>query len=210
MKPHVLLTLDLQTVLPDPSGQRDTPELDLTDLLDAAGIDPDTLRPATNAAPAASAAAADGVDGRPSAARPPPRPRAPRLRWTGPLDPATARNLLREAAVAAVTTMGPWRAVGVGRTVRTLPPWLRPLLDPVHRRCRGPDCDRPIPWTEAHHQHTWTDLGDTDVNQTIPLCKKHHDLVTTGGWHARFDPDTGIVTWTSRDGTVHHTRPPPR
>lgn len=49
----------------------------------------------------------------------------------------------------------------------TLPPWLRPLLDLVHAHCRGPDCDRRIPWTQAHHQHAWVQLGDTDVNQTI-------------------------------------------
>lgn len=183
VKPHVLLTVDLDTLLADDGTAGGGPELDLTDLLDAAGIDPallaaagidpSTLRPTTRPAGDHEAAHADTADGDGSAAAPPPaaspawprRPRTPRLRWTGPVDPSTARSLLREAAVTAVMTMGPWRTVAVGRTMRTLPAWLRPLLDLVHRRCRGPDCDRPIPWTESHHQQAWTDLGHTDVNQ---------------------------------------------
>lgn len=107
-------------------------------------------------------------------------------------------------------TLGPWRVVNVGRTARTLPAWLRPALEMIHRHCRGPDCDRPAVWTEAHHQTPWDAGADTDLNATIPLCKAHHDLVTTGAWNVAFDPDTGRCTWTAR----HHNRvlvthPPP-
>jgi hypothetical protein len=122
--------------------------------------------------------------------------RAPRLRFTGDLDPHQARHLALHAQVTAVLTMGPWRIVNVGRRHRTLPPWLRLLLQVAHPHCRGPDCDRPIVWTEAHHQHAWIDGGDTDLNTTLPLCKAHHDLITTGAWTAHLDPDTGTSTWT--------------
>jgi hypothetical protein len=128
--------------------------------------------------------------------------RAGRLRFTGDLPADRARHLALRAAVTVVLIMGPWRVVNVGRRHRTLPAWLRVLLDGVHRHCRGPDCDRPITWTQAHHQQAWDDHGDTDLNTTIPLCKAHHDLVTVGGWTARVDPDTGTVTWTNSSKSI--------
>lgn len=92
--------------------------------------------------------------------------------------------------------------------MRTLPAWLRAICHMVHSHCRGPDCDRPATWTQAHHQHPWDDGGDTDLNATIPLCKAHHDLVTTGRWQVAFDPDTGACTWTAGDGRTITTHPP--
>ncbi|HUH06733.1 MAG TPA: HNH endonuclease signature motif containing protein, partial [Egibacteraceae bacterium] len=98
--------------------------------------------------------------------------------------------------------------VNVGRTFRTLPSWLRGILQMMHRQCRGPDCDRPAAWTEAHHQHAWSDGGDTDLNTTIPLCKAHHDMVTSGQWNVTFDPDTGVCTWTGPQEQIILTNPP--
>ncbi len=133
--------------------------------------------------------------------------RSPRLRHTGPVSGATARRLARQAKISAVLTLGPWRVVNVGRAFRTLPSWLRAALEMVHRHCRGPDCDRPVTWAEAHHETAWEQGGDTDLNATVPLCKAHHDLVTAGGWRLAYDPDTAICTWTGPAGQVIHTHP---
>lgn len=134
----------------------------------------------------------------------------PRLRHGGDIAPATARRLAQRARITAVQTMGPWRAVNVGRTHRLLPSWLRGLMQMLHQTCRGPDCDRPATWTQAHHQTDWAAGGDTDLNQTVPACEGHHDLCTNGGWTVRLDPDTGICTWTGPDGQVIRTYPPTR
>lgn len=135
--------------------------------------------------------------------------RSPRLRFTGPTDPATVHRLARSATVSALATMGPWRAVSVGRSMRTLPPWLRHALVAFHGHCRGPDCDRPIPWTDSHHTHAWSDGGATDLNTTIPLCRAHHQKVTLGEWTLTYDCDTGTCTWTGPDGRTIITHPPP-
>lgn len=132
---------------------------------------------------------------------------AAELHRTGRVSPATIARLGLSAKLTPVLTMGPWRVVAVGRTHRTLPAWLRPMLQMLHRRCRGPDCDRPAAWTEAHHEDPFASGGDTDLNKTIPLCTAHHDLVTTGGWTVTLDLDTGICTWTSPDGRTIHTHP---
>jgi len=189
VRPHLLLTTDLAGLLADDTsrpaaaapGGDDGQDggVDLFDLLD-----PDR-------------AAADTA-------------RRPRLRWTGPIDPRRARQIaLDDAKVTAVLTMGPWRVTNVGRTMRTLPPWLRGMLEMVHRHCRGPDCDRPFAWTESHHQLAWDDGGHTALDETIPLCTAHHGLVTARRWTVTLDADTGRCTWTGPDGTTRTTRPPP-
>lgn len=80
----------------------------------------------------------------------------------------------------------------------------------LHRRCVGPDCDRPATWTDAHHIDEWhAHTGDTDLDRTVPLCSAHHQMVTTGGWHVDLDPTSRTTTWTSPTGNTIHTHPPP-
>ena len=125
---------------------------------------------------------------------------AAELRRHGRVSPATIARIGLDAKFTPVLTMGGYRVVAVGRTFRTVPPWLRPMLEMLHRVCRGPDCDRPAAWCEAAHVEDYAKGGNTDLNETVPLCKAHHNLVTYGGWTIDFDPDTGICTWTAPDG----------
>ena len=136
--------------------------------------------------------------------------RRPRLRYTGPASRRTMRRLADSAKVQLLATMGPWRAVSVGRAMRTLPSWLRAPLTGIHGHCRGPDCDRPVPWCDGHHVDAWTaDQGDTDLNRSTPLCRAHHQRVTLGEWSMTFDCDTGTCTWTGPHGQTITTHPPP-
>lgn len=136
--------------------------------------------------------------------------RTPRLDRAGPISPRVARRLLWEATVTCVVTMGPWRPVGVGRAQRALPSWLRAVLTALHHHCRGPDCDQPASWTttEAHHVTPWADDGPTELDNLLPLCTTHHEMVTVGGWTLTWDPDTGIADWTSPDGRTHRVAAP--
>ena len=133
---------------------------------------------------------------------------ATQLRRSGQVSAKTAARIGLDAKITPVFTMGGYRVVAVGRTFRTLPPWVRPLLEMLHRQCRGPDCDRPAAWCEAAHETDYAKGGNTDLNETLPLCKAHHDLVTYGGWTFDFDENTGIVTWTAPDGRTITTNPP--
>jgi hypothetical protein len=91
---------------------------------------------------------------------------------------------------------------------RTLPAWLRSVLIAMHRHCRGPDCDRPANWTQAHHGNPWSGNWITDLLQSLPLCVKHHKLIDEG-WDAQLDTTTGAVTWTSPTAKIILV-PPPR
>ena len=138
------------------------------------------------------------------------RPHPPRLARAGAISQQRAARLLWDAQITAVATMGPWRPVSVGRQQRTLPGWLRTVLQLLQPTCRGPDCDLPSRWCEVHHLDAWRDDGETDLLRSIPVCATHHDLIEHAGWRVALDPDTAACRWTSPDGRVLWTYPPPR
>jgi hypothetical protein len=48
--------------------------------------------------------------------------------------------------------------------------------------CVWPGCDRPSSWTNAHHVLHWAHGGDTDLENLVLLCHRHHWSVHEGGW----------------------------
>ena len=137
-------------------------------------------------------------------------------RHAGNVDPDQALRLAigEDTRLTPVLTLGPYRAVGVGRTRRGIPDWLREILQMLHRHCRGPYCDRKTTWSQADHTLPWADLGETTLDNLVPLCQgandSHHRLVTTGGWKYTADLDSGICTWTDPHGNTIRTHPPRR
>lgn len=133
--------------------------------------------------------------------------RQPRLRYAGPIAPDQARRIAEDARLTVVQTLGPWRPIEISRTHRTLPDWLRPLLQMLHTRCRGPDCDRPAAWAEVHHITPWVQSGVTDLLDSVPVCHAHHELLEHRKWTVALDPETGRCTWTGPLGQVRWTDP---
>jgi hypothetical protein len=221
-RPQVLLTIDLAALLGLPADHpaAGTTLAEVARLLD---IDPAELglspgdEPNTHRAGATGAPDAGGHGHRPAMPVHPPTPPRAAAFAVGPAagrtdrrgarfgsgieaDPVMVLGLLPSAVLMAVLTLGPWRVVNVGAKHRTLPAWLRAVLGALHRHCRGPDCDRPAAWTQAHHIAPWVERRTTDLNDSLPLCTAHHDLITTKGWNATLDHSTGVVTWTSSAG----------
>jgi hypothetical protein len=130
------------------------------------------------------------------------------LRYAGEIDISVAARLLHDAAFTPVLMWGPWRVVNVGRTMPTVPAWMRSILQMIWRRCPAPECDQPAAWSDDHHEIAWKDGGDTDLNKTAPPCRGHHTMITKGGWTLRVDRDTGICTWTSPQRRTFDVHPP--
>ncbi|RPF26517.1 uncharacterized protein DUF222 [Georgenia muralis] len=85
--------------------------------------------------------------------------------------------------------------------------------------CTFPGCRQPAYRTDLDHidPHDPTRTSDpTTADQTCQdnlhsLCRRHHNLKTTGTWTVTRDPHTATITWTSPTGhtyTRHPTRPP--
>jgi hypothetical protein len=122
---------------------------------------------------------------RPSAAG----PRAADTGWAGPIAGEAARRLACDARISRVITDGPSQPLDVGRRTRTIPPALRTALIVRDRGCTFPGCDRPPPWTDAHHLVAWIDGGPTSLDNLALLCRRHHRAVHEGQWTLTRSPD---------------------
>ena len=95
--------------------------------------------------------------------------------------------------------------VGVGRTTRTIEPWLRRLVKSRDQGCRFPGCER-TRWVELHHILRWASDGPTNLDNLVCLCGFHHRLIHNREWTILGAPNHDLLFYD------HHQRlhgPPP-
>ena len=97
------------------------------------------------------------------------------------------------------------QVLGVGRVLRTAPPWIRRALDKRDGGCRFPGCGN-TRFVDAHHIKSWTDGGSTDLENLISLCRAHHRLVHRKGLMLRGDPN-GEIGFVDSKGAAVRTGP---
>ena len=110
------------------------------------------------------------------------------LAGAGPVVAETVYRLACDAALTTVTVGARGEPLGLGRTVRTVPPPLRRALVLRDRGCRFPGCDRPPDWCEAHHLVPWAAGGPTTLDNLALLCRLHHRRVHEQGWRLVREP----------------------
>jgi Domain of unknown function (DUF222)/HNH endonuclease len=116
------------------------------------------------------------------------------LEWAGPIVDEAALRLSCDGVRTTVTVDEEGMPVGVGRATRTIPPSLRRALVVRDRGCRFPGCDRPPPWTDAHHIAHWGRGGKTELPNLVLLCRPHHRLVHEEGWTLELTGAGEVVT----------------
>ncbi|MGJ9421722.1 DUF222 domain-containing protein [Aeromicrobium sp. CF3.5] len=104
-----------------------------------------------------------------------------------------ARQLACRARILPAVLGGTSLPLDLGRTQRLFSPTQRIALAMRDGGCVFPGCDRPPPWTEAHHITPWSDDGPTDLSDGALLCPFHHHVVHDHGWQLRISPDDGTV-----------------
>jgi hypothetical protein len=124
-----------------------------------------------------------------------------------PLPPSTMRALACDANVHRVVQGAGSSILDYGRSTRTIPPALYTALVLRDRGCRVPGCDTPAEWCDGHHIEHWEDGGSTDLSNLVLLCRRHHRVIHTKGWHIKLLP-TGTVEVTRPDGQVMTSDPP--
>ena len=113
----------------------------------------------------------------------------------GPVAVETARRLGCDGALVGVVEGDKGEPLAVGRRTRAVPPAIRRALRVRDGGCRFPGCDRSR-YTHAHHIKHWADGGETNLDNLVTLCSRHHRLVHEGGYGVRM-----------RDGEIEFTRP---
>jgi Domain of unknown function (DUF222)/HNH endonuclease len=123
-----------------------------------------------------------------------PGARAAETGWRGPVCGEAARRMACDAAISRIITGPASQPLDVGRRTRSVPPAIRTALVVRDGGCAFPGCDRPSPWTDAHHLQHWIDGGRTSVDNLVLLCRGHHRAVHETGWQLTRGPDGG---WTA-------------
>ena len=117
------------------------------------------------------------------------------------LTPEVARELGLNAAMTTILLDHHALPLSVGRRSRTATKAQRLALeirDGGH--CRFPGC--PSRFVDAHHIIEWENLGLTDLDNLVLLCRPHHRRIHHGGYSISLDATTGAVEVTGPDGSV--------
>jgi hypothetical protein len=111
------------------------------------------------------------------------------LAFGGIPSPEALRRMCCDANVIPVVLDGAGRPIDVGRSQRSIPPWIRRAVQVRDRGCAHPGCDRPASWSECHHIVEWARGGPTSVDNCVLLCKVHHREIHSTEWIVRTGAD---------------------
>jgi hypothetical protein len=126
-----------------------------------------------------------------------------------PLATETARRLACDASLVELTEHD-GMPLALGRKRRTVSAPLRRALQARQRGCRYPRCER-TRFVDAHHVQHWSSGGETNLQNLVLLCRRHHRLVHEHGYTLSLDPD-GTPHFQNQHGTAIPNlpaRPPP-
>jgi hypothetical protein len=108
----------------------------------------------------------------------------------------TSRRLACDCSVVKIHRGPDGQVRGTGRRRRTVSPQLRRALEARDRGCRFPGCG--ARFTEAHHVVHWQDGGDTTLDNSLLLCRRHHRAVHEGRVTVCLDADGQAVFFTPK------------
>ncbi|MCZ3387017.1 MAG: HNH endonuclease [Actinomycetia bacterium] len=111
------------------------------------------------------------------------------LAWIGPITATEAQMIGCDSTVSRIVTDGPSQILDVGRATRTIPPALRRAVSSRDRSCIGPGCHRPPEHCDVHHIVFWEHGGETSLDNTVLLCRRHHGMVHLKRWKVVVEPD---------------------
>ena len=120
----------------------------------------------------------------------------------------TSRRMACDASVVHWQETAEGEPLNVGRKPRTIPPAIRRALKKRDRGCRFPGCTC-TRFVDAHHIRHWADGGETNMDNLVLLCRRHHRLVHEGGFGLATN-SAGKLEFTQPNGEVlpqaHETR----
>jgi len=111
------------------------------------------------------------------------------------------RRMACEADVMPVVLNGDGVPIDVGRAKRLATRAQRKALAAIHDSCGIPGCTVPFVHCVPHHIEYWENGGQSDFNNLLPLCSRHHHAAHEGGWKIVLGCNRS-VTVTLPDGRV--------
>ena len=123
-----------------------------------------------------------------------------------PVAAETARRIGCDASLVEVVEDG-GRVLSLGRKRRTVSAPLRRALTLRDRGCRYPGCER-TRFVDAHHVRHWSRGGETNLDNLVLLCRRHHRLVHEHGYTLSLDDDGTTTHFRNQYGIAIPNAPP--
>jgi hypothetical protein len=125
------------------------------------------------------------------------------LEGYGPIPASVARALAAGGPWARMVTDPVDRTVlEVSRDIYTPPAAMAELVRAREPECAQPSCGVSSDGCDLHHRIPWP-VGATEVANLDPGCRRHHLLITHGGWSYWADEQSGARTWRTAAGLVY-------
>jgi hypothetical protein len=120
-----------------------------------------------------------------------------------PIPIEAVRRIACEADIIPVVLGGDGMPLDVGRSSRLATPPQRAALRTMYRTCALDDCDIPFDDCDIHHLVEWGEhLGETNLDDLLPLCSRDHHRAHEGGWRLELDPATRELSVWLPDGML--------
>jgi hypothetical protein len=101
----------------------------------------------------------------------------------GPVTRTVLDQMCCDSRFTRFIMAGKSEVLDMGRSARVATPAQRRVLAVRDRHCRFPSCVRKPQWCDAHHIAGWVEsLGETNIDNLILLCRRHHTLVHNSRW----------------------------
>jgi hypothetical protein len=121
------------------------------------------------------------------------------------------RRLSCDAELIPLVLNGDSVPLDLGQASRLVKKDQRKALVARDKGCAFPGCCNPARWCDAHHVQHWQDLGPTDVDNLVLLCRRHHREIHGSAWQVRMHgglPEFIPPTWIDPDrkplrNTIH-------
>jgi hypothetical protein len=114
------------------------------------------------------------------------------------------RRMCCDAGIHRIVVKGESEILDFGREQRLFNRVMRRAIRFRHAHvCAVRGCCRRI--TQIHHLKWWENDGETCIENGIPLCSYHHQLVHEGGWTVAWNPTTGLTRLEGPKGQILET-----
>ena len=124
-----------------------------------------------------------------------------------PADPAATAALVCDSTLRRIVMDAGSEVLDLGEPTKIIPRGLRDAVIARDHHCRFGQCDRSPRWCDVHHV-VWISVGGhTAITNLVVLCRRHHRLLHTPGWHAKLLPDATFEV-TTPEGLTRTSRPP--
>ena len=116
-----------------------------------------------------------------------------------PISAAAARRMAADAQLIPMVLGGMSEVLDLGAPRRLFSRAQRIAFAERDGGCAWPDCQRPPTHTEAHHIRWWSRGGETNLDNGILLCSRHHHTLHRDGWEVKVEDN---VPWFVPPSTV--------